>query len=63
MFRYLDAARRLTLLYSTLYYVGGGNCCGGYTMMGVVRHKPANGALVYSSQFGMYCAEGCMALG
>ena len=32
-------------------------------MMGVVRQTSANWALVYSSQGGMYCAEGCMAPG
>jgi len=52
-----------TLPYSTLGHVEGGNSCGGYTMMGVLRHTPANGPLVYSSQCGMYRAEGCVALG
>jgi len=32
-------------------------------MMGIVRHTPAKGALVYSSEGGMYWIEGCMALG
>jgi hypothetical protein len=30
---------------------------------GLPRHMLANGAVVYPSQGGRYCAEGCMVLG
>jgi len=49
------------ILYSTLGHVGGGNNCGGYTLM-VVATTHANRALVYPSQGGRGHAEGCMAL-
>jgi hypothetical protein len=49
--------------YSTLGHVGGGNSCEVYNLMGLLGHTLAKGALVYPSQGGRYCAEGCMALG
>jgi hypothetical protein len=52
-----------SVLYSALGHMGGCNTYGRYTLMAVVRHTLANGALIYPSQGGQYRAECCMALG
>jgi hypothetical protein len=60
-----SASQGMVDLYSTLSWVTweAVTVVEGISWRGLLRHRLANGALVYPSEGGRYCAEGCMALG